>query len=68
MMEFTECEESGQLVATGDKGQYWINEDEFVELARMIPTPAGPDSVMLGVFKTVECAIKTANQLDEAGL
>ncbi len=68
MLEFTECEESGQLVATGDKGQYWINEDKYVELTRMIPTPAGPDTVMLARCKSVEEAEDIANRLDEAGL
>ena len=68
MLEFTECEESGQLVATGDKGQYWVYEGHMVELTRVIATPAGPESKVLGLFKTVECAIKTASQLDEAGL
>lgn len=68
MMEFTECEESGQLVAGGCLGQYWIDEQKSVELTRVTSSPAGPRSVLLARCKTVEDAKDIANRLDEAGL
>ncbi len=68
-MEFTECEVSGQLKATGNKGDYWLDDSEkFIRIVRVVATPAGPSSRILGLFKTVEEAKDTANQLDEAGL
>lgn len=67
-MEFKECEISGQLVADGEKGQYWIDDSKGVELIRVIATAAGPDSVTLARVSTVEDAVDIANRLDEAGL
>ena len=68
MMEFKECEISGQLVADGEKGQYWIDDSKGIELIRVIATAAGPYSVTLARVSTVEDAVDIANRLDEAGL
>ena len=67
-MEFKECEISGQLVADGEKGQYWIDDSKGVELIRVTSTYAGPDSVTLARVSTVDDAVDIANRLDEAGL
>lgn len=63
-MDFRECEISGQLVADGNKGQYWINEGAWTHLERVTPTPAGPEIQKLGTFNDVELATDEANKLD----
>lgn len=64
-MEFTECEVSGQLKAIGNKGDYWLDDStKFIQLIRIVGTAAGPETRVLGLFKTEDEAIDTANQLD----
>ena len=68
MIEFNECEVSGQLKADGCMGQYWIDEQKNVELTRVTSSPAGPRSLLLARCKTVEEAIEIAERLDKSKL
>jgi hypothetical protein len=64
LLEFIECDISGQLKADGIKGQYWIDEGAWTHMVRVTTTHAGPEIQKLGAYHSVEDAMKEANELD----
>ena len=42
MIDWVECELSGNLKADGKKGQYWIMAEAWTYVELVNPTPAGP--------------------------
>ena len=66
MLEFEECELSGNLRANGDKGTYWLMSEAWSYLELVTPTPAGPKIEKLGSFNNDEDAIDEANRFDTA--
>ena len=64
MIEFEECEHSGNLKGDGDKGQYWIMELGWAYVELVNPTPGGPKVEKLGAFDSVEDAKHFVNVFD----
>ena len=66
MLEFEECEISGNLRANGSHGTYWLMSEAWSYLELVTPTPAGPKIEKLGSFDSDEEAIEEANRFDTA--
>lgn len=64
-MEFEECEVSGHMRASGEKGEYWVMEEAWTYLERINPTPAGPKVEQLGTFNTPAEAMEAAEGFDK---
>jgi hypothetical protein len=67
MLNFKECPISGQLVAQGEKAQYWIEDGAWVHLYRVEVTTNGPIRTMPIPYFTVEGARAGAKAF-EAGM
>ena len=70
MLEFEECEQSGQLVAHSNHipfCSYWIDECAWTYLESVTGDGAGPNVKKLGAFNSVIDAIKEANSIDAMG-
>ena len=63
-MQFEECEISGNLVAEGITGQFWILEGAWNYLERVTPTAAGPKVEKIGCFCDEDDAMIVAGLLD----
>ena len=63
-MNFTTCNISGHLKASGSKGEYWIVAFGWIYLQRVTPNHSGPEIEALGTFNSIEDAIKEAELLD----
>ena len=69
MIEWEECELSGNLKADGKKGQYWIIDQAWTYVDLVNPTPAGPTVKRLRTapyenFTSVEDAKHFVNTFD----
>ena len=64
MLEFEECEQSGNLKAEGIKGQYWMMTEAWTYVELVNPTPAGPKVEKVGTFNDVEDAKNFVNVFD----
>lgn len=65
-MNFKECKISGQLVAQGDKGQYWIEELAWFYLTQVYVDNSGPFISELGGYRSLEEAKQAAEDYDKA--
>ncbi len=64
MIDWEECELSGNLKADGKKGQYWIMAEAWTYVELVNPTPAGPKVEKAGSFNSVEDAKHFVNTFD----
>lgn len=64
MLDFEECETSGNMRADGNKGTYWMITEAWTTVELVKPTPAGPKVEKVGVFNDAEDAIKFTNTFD----
>lgn len=65
-MNFKECKISGQLVAQGDKGQYWIEDLGWAYLKSIEIGINGPIVEDLDTYNSVEEAKQAAEAYDKA--
>ena len=64
MIDWVECEQSGNLKADGKKGQYWMITEAWTSVELVNPTPAGPKVEKVGVFNDAEDAVNFVNTFD----
>ena len=64
MMEWNECEVSGQLKAEGVKGQYWIDDQAWTYLELVTVDAAGPRIEKVGSYTDLDAAKKGAGIYD----
>ena len=64
-MEFKRNEISGQLVADGERGQYWIDEQAWTYVTMVYVDKTGPKVDKIGTFNNVEDAIKFCNGVED---
>ncbi len=64
MIEFEQCDVSGQLFCNAKRGQYWIDGGAWSGLCIVSVDKAGPNIKKLGVFNTADDAKKYADDYD----
>lgn len=64
-MDFKRNEISGQLVADGEKGQYWIDEKAWTYVKMVYVNKNGPEIIKLGKFNDAEQAIEFCNGVED---
>ena len=68
-LAFERCDISGHLVANSNQNSfitYWIELYSSVNLTCIKATRTGPETVMTGVFNSVDLAIEHASKLESA--
>ena len=64
MIEFKECEISGNLRGIGAKADYWIWQGAWIYLDKVVPTSSGPKIIGMGTFLDIEIAKQEAQEAD----
>jgi len=67
-LEWEECDKSGRLIANGDIGQYWIDEQAWTYLTLVTTDFAGINQEKIGTFNTVDDAKEYAEAYDSKRL
>ena len=68
-LDFERCDISGHLVANSNHDAlitYWIEQYSSANLTCIKATRTGPETLMTGVFKSVDLAIQHASKLENA--
>ena len=68
-LDFERCDISGHLVANSNHDAlitYWIEQYSSANLTCIKATRTGPETVMTGVFNSVDLAIEHASKLESA--